>query len=131
MARYIITDTQLHSVIYKYLDSLIDKSKDEKEKSTYNNRGDYTIQMFNSDGKKLLFYIWYGAGGAYDDDDDTVHNGIGHLQIHPYIVDFIRSTFKIRETKAIDIISDWVSNKIDSEVDTATIYPNREKPTIY
>jgi len=128
MSRYIITDTQLHSVIYKYLDSLIDKSKDEK--SSYNGK-DYTVRMYNSDGKKLLYYIWYGAGGAYDDDDDTVHNGIGNLQIHPYIVDFIRSTFRIRETKAIDIISDWVSNKIDSEVDTATIYPNREKPTIY
>lgn len=128
MSRYIITDTQLHSVIYKYLDSLIDKSKDEK--SSYNGRG-YTVRMYNSDGKKLLYYIWYGAGGAYDDDDDTVHNGIGNLQIHPYIADFIRNTFRIRETKAIDIISDWVSNKIGSEVDTATIYPNREKPTIY
>ena len=129
MSRYIITDTQLHSVIYKYLDGLINQEKDEKEVSK--DGKDYTIEMFNSDGKKLLYYIWYGAGGAYDDDDDTVHNGIGNLQIHPYIVDFIRSTFRIRETKAIDIISDWVSNKIDSDVDEATIYPYRERPTIY
>lgn len=126
MSRYIITDTQLHSVIYKYLDKLI--TEVVKDPSNYNEG--YTCGLYNND-KKLMWYIWYPPDGAYDDDDDTKHRGIGHLQINPQIVDFIRKTFKIRETKSIDIISDWVSNKIDSEVDTATIYPNREKPTIY
>lgn len=130
MTRYIITTTQLHSVIYKYLDNLIDSERDKKEQGRWND-GDYTMKLRDRSGKQLLFYIWYAPGGAYDDDDDTVHNGIGSLQIDPKIVDFIRRFFRIRESKVIDIVADWFSSKIDTEIDQVTIYPERKKPPVY
>lgn len=128
MARYVITDNQSKEVIHKYLDKNIVKF--EKEVNPYNNSS-YTIQMIDKKGDRLLYYIWYGAGGAYDDDDDTVHNGIGSLQVHPNIVDLFRQMFKLRVSKILDIISEWVDGKVEDEVDEVTIYPYRAKPPVY
>ena len=128
MARYVITDNQSKEVIHKYLDKNIVKF--EKEVNPYNNSS-YTIQMIDKKGDRLLYYIWYGAGGTYDDDDDTVHNGIGSLQVHPNIVDLFRQMFKLRVSKILDIISEWVDGKVEDEVDEVTIYPYRVKPAVY
>ena len=128
MARYVITDNQSKEVIHKYLDKNIVKF--EKEVNPYNNSS-YTIQMIDKKGDRLLYYIWYGAGGTYDDDDDTVHNGIGNLQVHPNIVDLFRQMFKLRVSKILDIISEWVDGKVEDEVDEVTIYPYRAKPPVY
>lgn len=128
MARYVITDNQSKEVIHKYLDKNIVKF--EKEVNPYNNSS-YTIQMIDKKGDRLLYYIWYGAGGSYDDDDDTVHNGIGSLQVHPNIVDLFRQMFKLRVSKILDIISEWVDGKVEDEVDEVTIYPYRAKPPVY
>ncbi len=128
MARYVITDNQSKEVIHKYLDKNIVKF--EKEVNPYNNSS-YTIQMIDKKGDRLLYYIWYGAGGAYDDDDDTVHNGIGSLQVHPNIVDLFRQMFKLRVSKILDIILEWVDGKVEDEVDEVTIYPYRAKPPVY
>lgn len=129
MARYIITDTQLHSVVYQYMDKLIDREKDKKE-SPWSDEG-YTMRLYDKDGINRLFYAWYAPGSSYDDDDDTVHNGIGHLQVHPKIVDFIRTMFKVRETKALDLIGDWFTNRVNTEVDEIVIHPNRPTPPVY
>jgi len=128
MARYVITDNQSKEVIHKYLDKNIVKF--EKEVNPYNNSS-YTIQMIDKKGDRILYYIWYGAGGTYDDDDDTVHNGIGSLQVHPNIVDLFRQMFKLRVSKILDIISEWVDGKVEDEVDEVTIYPYRVKPAVY
>jgi hypothetical protein len=129
MARYIITDTQLHSVVYQYMDKIIDKERTKKQ-NPWDNEG-YILKMYDKNAKNLLAYFWYAPGGAYDDDDDTVHNGVGSLQVHPSVVDFIRTMFKVRESKALDLVSDWVSTKIDTEVDEVTIYPERRNPPVY
>lgn len=57
MARYIITDTQLHSVVYQYMDKLIDREKDKKE-SPWSDEG-YTMTLYDKDGRNRLFYAWY------------------------------------------------------------------------
>ena len=128
MARYIITDTQSKDVIHKYLDkNIVNQSK---EQSTYDENS-YTIKMYDRNDNKMLYYIWYGPGGAYDDDDDTVHNGIGSLQVHPNLVDFFRKIIKIRVSKILDIISEWVDEQVEDEVDEVTIYPERATPPVY
>ena len=128
MARYVITDNQTKEVIHKYLDKSIINLK--KEENSYDNRS-YNVKMYNKDNQRLLYYIWYAPGGGWDDDDDTVHNGVGSLQVHPSIVDLFRQMFKLRETKILDIITEWVDNKVEDEVDEVTIYPYREKPPVY
>jgi 6-phosphogluconate dehydrogenase len=87
--------------------------------------------MYDRNDNKMLYYIWYGPGGAYDDDDDTVHNGIGSLQVHPNLVDFFRKIIKIRVSKILDIISEWVDEQVEDEVDEVTIYPERHNPPVY
>ena len=101
MARYVITDNQSEEIIHKYLDKNIVLPGD-KEINPYN-KSSYTIQMLDKKGDRLLYYIWFGPGGTYDDDDDTVHNGIGSLQVHPSIVDLFRQMFKLRVSKILDI----------------------------
>ena len=128
MARYVITDNQSKEVIHKYLDKNIVKF--EKEVNPYTNRS-YNIKMYNTDDEKMLLYIWYGPGGGWDDDDNTEHNGVGSLQVHPSIVDLFRQMFKMRETKILDIVTEWVDGKVEDEIDEVTIYPYRVKPPVY
>ena len=128
MARYVITDNQSKEVIHKYLDKNIVKF--EKEINPYTNRS-YNVKMYNTDEEKMLLYIWYAPGGSWDDDDDTVHNGVGSLQVHPSIVDLFRQMFKMRETKILDIVTEWADGKVEDEIDEVTIYPYRLKPPVY
>ena len=128
MARYVITDNQSKEVIHKYLDKNIVKF--EKEVNPYTNRS-YNVKMYNTGDEKMLLYIWFGPGGSWDDDDDTVHNGVGSLQVHPSIVDLFRQMFKMRETKILDIVTEWADGKVEDEIDEVTIYPYRVKPPVY
>lgn len=128
MARYVITNNQSKDVIHKYLDKSIVKF--EKEVNPYAD-GSYNIKMYNTGDEKMLLYIWYGPGSGWDDDDDTEHNGVGSLQVHPSIVDLFRQMFKMRETKILDIITEWVDGKVEDEIDEVTIYPYRVKPPVY
>lgn len=125
MARYIITDSQFHSLVYNYLDKLIVRI------NKYHpwNDEDYRVDMYDKNGTILITYIWYGPGGEYD--DDTKHNGIGSVLVNPKIIDFIREMFKMRETKAIDIFGDWLSSKVDNEVDEISLHPERPNPAVY
>lgn len=127
--RYIITQSQLHTLIYKYLDGLFDEKNFKKETNPFDEVGKgRRIDMFDKRREKLLTYFWYGPG-AYD--DGTIHNGIGTLHIHHRIVDLIRRTFSIRESKAIDIVADWVSEKLGVDIDEISVYPNRASPPTY
>lgn len=71
------------------------------------------------------------SGSSYDDDDDTIHNGIGSLQVHPNLVDLFRKIIKIRVSRILDIISEWVDEQVEDEVDEVTIYPERFRPPVY
>jgi hypothetical protein len=128
MARYVITDTQSKDVIHKYLDNNIIKPE---EKENPHEKGSYSTKMLDKNNDTMFLYIWYVKGGEYDDDDSTVHNGIGHVQVHPKIVDLFRQMFKMRESKILDIISEWVDKNVKDEVDTVTIWPQRAKPPVY
>ncbi len=127
--RYIITQSQFHTLIYKYLDGLFANEDFRKEINPYVKDGNtYSIDMFTDKGKELISYYWYGPG---EYDDGTEHNGVGSLHIHQELVDSLRSKLTVRESKILDIIADWVSEKFNSDVDDATIYPKNPKPTNY
>lgn len=120
--RYIITQTQLHSVIYKYLDDIFSKKDFKKEIITYAKDGNtFIIDMISDEGQELLKYFWYGPG---EYDDGTPHNGLGSLHIHHNIVDMFVKMFSIRESKVLDIVADWVSETLGGDIDEIAIHPN-------
>lgn len=127
--RYIITQSQLHRVVYKYLDSIFDGAEPVNIPNPYS-ANTYRMELRSKKNRMSIAYNYYGPG-TYDDDDDTEHNGVGTLNIHSDIVDSIRNNVSIRETKVIDLISDWFSEKYNVDVDEAYIYPRREKPPVY
>ena len=124
--RYIITQSQLHGVVYKYLDYMFKDSSGEKIVNQYNKKA-YKINL--GDASNEINYFWYGPGE--EDDGGNIHYGVGHLQIHPNIVDILRPIMNVRESKVIDIIADWFSEKFNADIDTISIYPERSKPTTY
>jgi hypothetical protein len=73
MARYIITQNQMHSVIYKYLDNMFDINSFKKEINPYNKNA-YRIELSDNNGDNTITYFWFGPG---EYDDETKHYGIG------------------------------------------------------
>jgi len=106
--RYIITQSQFHKLIYKYLDNLFTEEKFEKKVSPFFSNNNWHIEIFSDEGKKLITYFWYGPG---EYDDGTKHEGIGSIYVHHELVDTLRSNLTVRQSKILDIISDWVSEK--------------------
>jgi hypothetical protein len=125
--RYIITQTQLHSLIYKYLDDMFSQKDFRKELNPYvKDGGTWRVDMFSDDGKNLITYFWYGKG---EYDDGTPHNGVGSLHIHHRITDMLKDTLSIRESKVLDIVADWVSETLGGDIDEIDVYPKKENPS--
>jgi hypothetical protein len=123
--RYVITPTQFHNLVYGYLNKMFGKKDFRKDVI---DDGDWRIDMFDDKERELISYFWYGPG---EYDDGTPHNGIGSLHVNPKIVDFIRSTFSMRESKVLDIIADWVSETLGVDIDEITVFPKRTSPPNY
>jgi hypothetical protein len=122
--RYIITQTQFHSLVYNYLNQIFSKKDFRKETNPYVKDGNtWNIDMFDDKGKELMSYYWYGPG---EYDDGTPHNGVGSLQIHHQIVNSLRKMLSVRENRILDIVADWVSETLDVDVDEVDIYPKGE-----
>jgi hypothetical protein len=127
--RYVITQSQFHTLIYKYLSGQFTNKDFRKEINPYVKDGNtWRVEMFNDSGKELLSYFWFGPG---EDDDGNPHNGIGSLHVNPEIVDTLRGIFSVRESKILDIIADWVSETLNSDIDEISIYPDRNKTPNY
>jgi hypothetical protein len=53
------------------------------------------------------------------------------LHVHHNIVDDLRKLIKTRETKVMDIVADWFSEKYNVDIDEVSIYPTRKTPAVY
>jgi len=122
MARYIITQTQLHNIIYKYLDNMFEDITLNREINPYNSDA-YRLELGD-----YIKYFYYGPG-EYDDGEP--HYGVGMLHIHPDIVDTLRQMISVRESKVVDIVADWFSEKFDVDIDETSVYPQRKNPPTY
>jgi hypothetical protein len=121
--RYIISQSQFHTLIYKYLNGIFSNKNFKKEINPYVKDGNtWRVDMFNDSGKRLLTYFWYGPG---EDDDGNPHNGVGSLHIHYELLDSLRAPLGVRESKIQDIIADWVSETLDADIDEVSISPHR------
>ena len=127
--RYIITQTQAHNLIYKFLDKMFIEEDFRKEINPYVKDGNtWNIEFFDDKGRNTITLHYYGPG---EYDDGTHHNGIATLIIHPNIVDALVDNLSMRESKILDVIGDWVSNKLNLDIDEIEIYPRRTKPRSY
>lgn len=127
--RYIITPSQFHMLIYKFLDDIFPNKDFRKEINPYVKDGNtWRVEMFSDNKRNLITYFWYGPG---EDDDGNPHNGIGSIHVHPEIVDTLRNTFSVRESKILDIIADWVSETLNVDIDEISIYPHRKGSANY
>ena len=88
MKRYIITQSQLHRVVYKYLDNMLKDVKPRKEQNPHNEDA-YRIEL------PKITYFYFGPG-EYDDGEP--HYGIGVLHINPEIVDEDRKSTRLNSS---------------------------------
>ena len=119
--RYIITQSQMHLIIYKYLDKMFENFEPIKKQNPHN-KDAYRLKL------PKIEYFYFGPG-EYDDGEP--HYGIGNLHINPEIVDDLRKIIKIRETRVMDIIADWFSEKFEVDIDEVNLYPDRKTPPVY
>ena len=127
--RYIITQSQFHKLIYSYLNNKFSNKDFRKKINPYvKSGGTWSVDLFTDDGEEKMSYFWFEPG---EDDDGNPHNGVGHFYVHPEIADHLREIFSVRESKILDIISDWVSETLNVDIDETTIYPSRKKTPNY
>jgi hypothetical protein len=100
-----------------------------KELNPYVQDGNtWRVDLYDKNKKNSISYFWYGPGA---DDDGNEHNGVGSLHINPNILDTLRTTLGIRESKILDIVADWVSEKLNVDIDDISIYPHRNRTPNY
>lgn len=113
--RYIITPSQLHRIIYKYLDDMHSEKKVKREVNPYVESGKtYSLNILTDGGKVYLKYYYYEPG---EYDDGSEHNGIGNLYISYKLLEPLRKLLSSRDTKIMDIIADWVSENFNIDID--------------
>jgi len=121
--RYVITKDQFHNIVYTILDEMLDNGKVEKEINPYVKSGKtYRLNMFDVNGKEFMNYFFYEPG---EDDDGNPHNGHGSIHVNWVVDDKIRKLLSLRQTKVLDIIADWVTDKFGVDVDEVDVYPTR------
>jgi hypothetical protein len=123
----------MHQVVYKYLNDIFGNSDSEKTQNPHNPNA-YRIELKTPKRADTISYYYFGEG-EYDDwgpgGEGTKHYGVGHLHVHHNIVDDLRKLIKTRETKVMDIVADWFSEKYNVDIDEVSIYPKRKKPAVY
>jgi len=119
--RYVITKDQFHKIVYNILDEMMEGGGVKREENPYSN-GAYRIHMYNSDDEEIIVYFYFPPG---EDDDGNPHNGIGSIHVNWAIDEKITKIFSLRQSKVLDIIADWVTDKFGVDVDEVDVYPKK------
>lgn len=127
--RYIISPSQFHSLVYRYLTEIFSKEDFRNYKNPHVEDGSvWRVEIHTDDGERSMSYFWYGPG---EDDDGNLHNGMGSLYIDSNLVDNLRINLNVRESKIIDILADWVSEKLNVEIDEVGITREPGNRSVY
>ncbi len=119
--RYVITKDQFHKIVYNILDEMLEGGGVKREENPYS-KGAYRIHMYNSDDEEIIVYFYFPPG---EDDDGNPHNGIGSIHVNWAIEDKITKIFSLRQSKVLDIIADWVTDKFGVDVDEVDVHPKK------
>jgi hypothetical protein len=111
MGKYIITETQLKNTIYSVLDSKFVGITDH----VFDYEIDYMYIKYINIGRESIKYVFYKK------DDDGNPKGI--VSINRKFGLGISKVFKIRLSKVIDIIGDYVEEVHGFQVDDAEARP--------
>lgn len=121
--RYVITKDQFHNIAYNILDELLEGGKVERQNNPYVKSGKtYRLNMYDKNGENFITYFYFEPG---EDDDGNVHDGHGSIHLHWKVNDTIKKLLSFRQTKVLDIVADWVSEKFNVDVDEVDIYPTK------
>ena len=116
-------------MVYRYLTEIFSKEDFRNFKNPYVEDGSvWRVEIYTDDGEHPMSYFWYGPG---EDDDGNPHNGMGSLYIDSNLVDNLRISLNVRESKIIDIIADWVSEKLNVEIDEVDITREPGNRSVY
>jgi hypothetical protein len=116
--KYIISETQLHKIVYKYLEyvansngGFVDDSDKPSKFRVAVKHPTYTYSYFNDDvdeqGDLMLV-----SGGEHS-----------FAFIAESLVSEMVNLFSIRSSKVLDIYGDWVSTKFNIDIVEVSIYP--------
>lgn len=106
--KYIITQTQFHKLVYKFLDKKFSDNVFElKQNPLIKFTKVIDLPLYSTNGKKLI--------NVYVIEDDS------NLTIHPDLIEEIRDIFSIRSSKVMDIVGDWISEKLNINIEEVDI----------
>lgn len=115
---YLITREQLDSVVRKYMNK-----KMEGGRVVESNPMSYlkTIELINANDEVMLTLLQYNLEAA--DSDSVFFDATAKLSISEELVSFFMKFLKIREHKAVDLISDWFESTYDYDFDEIQVSP--------
>ena len=115
---YLVTREQLDRIVTKYLDGMMKGGK-----IVESNPYDYlkTIEFINANDEVMLTLLQYNLE---DEESDSVFfDATAKLSISEELVSFFMKFIKIREHKAVDLISDWFESTYDYDFDEIEVLP--------
>jgi hypothetical protein len=115
---YLITRKQLDSVVRKYMNKKMEGGRVVEE-----NPYDYlkTIDFINANDEVMLTLLQYHL---QDEESDSVFfDDTAKLSISKELVSFFMKFLKIREQKAVDLISDWFESTYDYDFEEIEVLP--------
>ena len=115
---YLITREQLDSVVRNYMNK-----KMEGGRVVESNPMSYlkTIEFINVNDEVMLTLLQYNLEAA--DSDSVFFDATAKLSISEELVSFFMKFLKIREHKAVDLISDWFESTYDYDFDEIEVSP--------
>jgi len=118
--KYIITPSQLHTIIYKHLDDMFPMDKYEVEVNPYDETGNTWRGDFHDKyGKDSMTFFYFAK--TEDEDGNDMDIPSTSLYIKKPIVESLVKLFSVRSNKIMDIIADWVSEKLNADIDEIDI----------
>lgn len=119
--KYIITQSQFHSLVYHYLNGMF-KDNNIKKFPSYFGENSYSVSFIHNDANVMTLYFT----GENDSFEEENNEPFAQIQVHYHLVDRLVNMFGIRKSRVLDLIADWVSEKLNIDVDEIVIYPRKE-----
>ena len=105
--KYIITESRLENIIFKYLDNKLD-GIELKE-------GEYCDIIFVFPGEKFGLMGWKKSNRSFS--DDKIVDESNQLFSYYEIVDEVKNVFSMDESDVLDVIGRYVESRYNLKVD--------------
>jgi hypothetical protein len=115
--KYVITATQFDKVLNLYLMKYLGKDFTTRREENPYVEGGYSLEVIKKNGDKVFQYNFFPAGESWDDPSDKIYPANGNLYIKKPLVEDLIDFLNVRETKVLDLVADWFTQKFDVDVD--------------